>query len=396
MNLYKIFKLYLVLTIIQIPFSALFFQGGLAGTVFFGVLDFFTFFLLCIYFFLAKKFYLSTSIIRKKFLYLYLFFSWAFFSSIWSVSDDINYGLMLLARDLIRSFIIIIGALLIRRDGLLKILVDVNMIVLVLYPLLFLSTASFSYDSGMGQGRLMYEGYKDANSTSRDIGMIILLASWILKENLYKNNQVITIFLLVNLIALLISFSKTVSIALFVSINISYVFYKINFSLKIKMIFIFFALTLFFILFRADYIYQYLYDVQGGSALETVSGRTSIWSIAIESIQKNPLFGNGINSFGTFSYILPNQPRQAHNELLNIFSAYGIVGLVVIILVYLQLFKSITRLINVDRSRLIISFIIFYLIVGLTEGNIVTSVFPIWLIVLLTIIGLPQRNHNDK
>ena len=62
--------------------------------------------------------------------------------------------------------------------------------------------------------------------------------------------------------------------------------------------------------------------------VETLTGRTFIWAVAWEEALKSPWLGHG---FYSFRFVIPVvgafEPWQAHNELLQQFFCYGIVGL---------------------------------------------------------------------
>lgn len=61
----------------------------------------------------------------------------------------------------------------------------------------------------------------------------------------------------------------------------------------------------------------------------TLTGRTEIWDMAIETIKKsNIVFGNGYVNNGNFVPYGMNSYYQAHNEILQLFYESGIVGII--------------------------------------------------------------------
>ena len=58
------------------------------------------------------------------------------------------------------------------------------------------------------------------------------------------------------------------------------------------------------------------------------NGRYALWELAIETFKKSPVFGNGFYGFFTDAvFEFGGVPRMAHNTVLEILSAMGIVGL---------------------------------------------------------------------
>ncbi|MCQ4346622.1 O-antigen ligase family protein [Pseudomonas stutzeri] len=114
---------------------------------------------------------------------------------------------------------------------------------------------------------------------------------------------------------------------------------------------------------------------------ETLTGRTTIWELAVESINKNPLFGYGMGGFwGTSEaavlrawsgWFVPH----AHNGFLEIALQIGYIGLIAFTLIHL---KAISDAIDIYFDKLSkkikykewpLLFVIFSLIYGAGEAN---------------------------
>ncbi len=86
----------------------------------------------------------------------------------------------------------------------------------------------------------------------------------------------------------------------------------------------------------------YLDLYTAGSNLETLTGRTYIWTESLDIAMEKPWFGHGFDSFrwvfppfGTF------QPWHAHNELVQQLFAYGLVGVLVVAGVYWAFYRQV-------------------------------------------------------
>lgn len=364
-----ILRIYLTILLLRVPLAALIFNGSFASTIFFGSFDilFFLFSVMSMCKVGKARIRLEALLKRNKF--YVCFFILALFSAMYSTSDQLGYGVALLLRDLIQFVSIIIVMSILGSRLSLKIFTKAVLLALIIYPLIFIFTADYSHDFTGSQGRLMYEGYKDANVMTRDIGLLLVVSFWMLKEKIYSSKTFLLIGVFLSFIGIVLSFSKTTTIAILVSCLFSYALYKTKTSKKIKTTLS--AMLLFLCVFclRYDYIHQYIYNVQGGSAITTMSGRTLIWEIAKEGILKHLYFGSGLHSFRVASNVLVNNPGQAHNEMLNILYSYGLVGLFLVCLVYLSIIKAAVKCKNIHRRRLSISCVLFFLIVGFTEGQ---------------------------
>lgn len=123
-----------------------------------------------------------------------------------------------------------------------------------------------------------------------------------------------------------------------------------------------------------------------GNQSETLSGRLGIWAYVLASSLNQPWIGHGFHSFrnvvpafGTF------EAWHAHNEILQQFYAYGVVGVILVATLYGSFFRQIRRVVVQPlRMRLTILFI-FVVIRGLADTENFDLSLPLWLIALLSI-----------
>ncbi len=135
----------------------------------------------------------------------------------------------------------------------------------------------------------------------------------------------------------------------------------------------------------SDYVTAYIQD-RGGATMLTLSGRTLLWIDTWEMIRDNPWFGYGFFSFRNhgpqvFTRIVPH----AHNEWLHNLFSYGVIGTVLCLLLYVGFWKLMRHLraMGVKEAMLGMMLLIYFLIRGLTEANVVGTLFPMPLLLLL-------------
>ena len=137
--------------------------------------------------------------------------------------------------------------------------------------------------------------------------------------------------------------------------------------------------------------YLELYATAGsGTQIETLTGRTAIWATALFMGLEQPWLGHGFYSFralvpafGTF------EPWHAHNEVLQEFFEYGVLGITVAVGLYTSMLlaaKRFTKRIAAlnqpgvrTYARLASVIVLFALIHGLTESVNFGLTIPLWL-----------------
>jgi exopolysaccharide production protein ExoQ len=126
--------------------------------------------------------------------------------------------------------------------------------------------------------------------------------------------------------------------------------------------------------------------------VETLTGRTFIWAVAWEEALKSPWLGHG---FYSFRFVIPAigtfEPWQAHNELLQQFFCYGIVGLVIMIGIYWNFMRAIRSARHHEFATLAAAILLFAVIRGLVDTERFDINYPLWLITLFVLVFRKPR-----
>jgi exopolysaccharide production protein ExoQ len=141
----------------------------------------------------------------------------------------------------------------------------------------------------------------------------------------------------------------------------------------------------------------YLAAYTEGTGPETLTGRTIVWAVSLEYAIKKPWLGNG---FYSYRFIVPSfgeyEAWQAHNELLQQFFSFGVVGLILVIALYWTFFRQIRRAPSSTIKTLAATLLVFSLVHGLDDtGNIDLS-FPLWLMAMLSILLAASTPPKDS
>lgn len=130
------------------------------------------------------------------------------------------------------------------------------------------------------------------------------------------------------------------------------------------------------------------YDVytNAGNQSETLSGRLGIWAYFFAEAIQQPWVGHGFDSawnvippFGADKFMA----GHAHNELLQQFYAYGVVGVVMFCGIYGSLFLQIRR-VAAERQRIFfLALLIFVLVRGLADTDRFDLSLPLWAILMV-------------
>jgi exopolysaccharide production protein ExoQ len=151
---------------------------------------------------------------------------------------------------------------------------------------------------------------------------------------------------------------------------------------------------------------QSYYDVyiNAGSQAETLTGRLGIWAYILSEALERPWIGHGFHSvwkvippFGSDHF----EARHAHNELLQQFYAYGVVGIAMLIGLYRSFYRHTKALPNSHLRALALGLLVFVLVRGLADTEVFDLSLPLWLIVLLSVSMSESRvvyalSHNGS
>lgn len=131
----------------------------------------------------------------------------------------------------------------------------------------------------------------------------------------------------------------------------------------------------------------YLDVYSQGNSLETLTGRTYIWSTALDMVRNKPWLGYG---FDSFRWVFPPfedfQPWHAHNEWIQQLFAYGVVGLVVVIGAYVGFYRIICASRNIQLKSLATAILVLVLVRSLVDTDRFELCFPLWLMTMLSIV----------
>lgn len=130
----------------------------------------------------------------------------------------------------------------------------------------------------------------------------------------------------------------------------------------------------------------YLDLYTSGTNLETLTGRTYIWTTALDLVTDKPWLGHG---FDSFRWVFPPfedfQPWHAHNEWIQQLFAYGLIGLIVVVAVYLGFYRRIRASRNLPLKSLATAILILVLVRGIVDTDRFELCFPLWLMTMLSI-----------
>jgi O-antigen ligase len=133
-----------------------------------------------------------------------------------------------------------------------------------------------------------------------------------------------------------------------------------------------------------------------GNSPETLTGRIGIWTVILGEAIQQPWFGHGFHSvwnvippFGEF------EARHAHNELIQQFYAYGIVGLCMLAGLYGSVYAQVRRLSSPSMRTFWFSLLLFVLVRGLTDTEPFDLSLPLWAIVLISVLIKKVPSESD-
>jgi exopolysaccharide production protein ExoQ len=137
--------------------------------------------------------------------------------------------------------------------------------------------------------------------------------------------------------------------------------------------------------------YFEVYTTTGNEA-ETLTGRVGIWDYVMERSLEQPWIGHGFHSFrNVVPAFGPFEPWHAHNELLQLFYCYGVVGIFLFLAVYGSLYLQLRRLPRSSNKALFLGLLLFIVIRGFGDTDRFELTLPFWsLLVISSLMHLPQ------
>ncbi len=134
---------------------------------------------------------------------------------------------------------------------------------------------------------------------------------------------------------------------------------------------------------------SYLDSYGGGSQAESLTGRVGIWTYILGQAVEQPWIGHGFHSvwkvippFGIDQF----EARHAHNEVLQQFYAYGVVGVVTLVGLYGSFFRQVRRLPTGRLKPLLFALLLFVVVRGLTDTEVFDLSLPLWAIAMFSVL----------
>jgi exopolysaccharide production protein ExoQ len=182
-------------------------------------------------------------------------------------------------------------------------------------------------------------------------------------------------------ITLLRSLSKTTIVA-FVLAQIFLLARDTTISRKSKILFAATACLVVAIFWNLLGAYYELYS--NANQAETLTGRLGIWAFILDKAIEQPWIGHGFHS--VWKVIPPFEAfeaRHAHNELLQQFYVYGVVGVLMLAGLYGSFYRQIRKLPVGPLRALFLGLLLFVLVRGLADTEAFDLSLPLWTIALI-------------
>jgi exopolysaccharide production protein ExoQ len=130
-----------------------------------------------------------------------------------------------------------------------------------------------------------------------------------------------------------------------------------------------------------------------GNQAETLTGRVGVWGVVMERAVEQPWFGHGFHSFRN---VIPAfgvfEPWHAHNEVLQLFYAYGVIGILLFLGIHGSFYQMLRRLPRSRPRALFLGLLVFILVRGLADTDRFEITFPLWFITLVSSLLMPIKD----
>jgi len=217
------------------------------------------------------------------------------------------------------------------------------------------------------------------------IGYLCAFAIFFAQYLMRERNENWSIGVLLLAVTLLRSLSKTSIIAFLVAESFLLLRDR-SIKLRTKMLLTLAAIVIVAVFSRLLASYYDIYT-NAGNQSETLTGRFGIWAYILSEAVEQPWIGHGFHS--VWKVIPPFGPdqfeaRHAHNELLQQFYAYGVIGLIMFMGIYGSMYLQIKKLVAGPGKTFLLGFLIFVLIRGLADTEPFDLSLPMWTIVMMS------------
>lgn len=140
----------------------------------------------------------------------------------------------------------------------------------------------------------------------------------------------------------------------------------------------------------------YVIYTNAGNQVETLTGRLGIWLYFLNEAIQKPWTGHGFHS--VWKIIPPFnefEARHAHNELLQEFYAYGIVGVVIVIAIYGSVWRQLRRLSDPSLRTFFLGMLLFVAVRGAADTEAFDLSLPMWFIAMIGALIQQLRNQPE-
>jgi len=126
------------------------------------------------------------------------------------------------------------------------------------------------------------------------------------------------------------------------------------------------------------------YYTHAGNQSETLTGRIGIWAYILNEALLQPWLGHGFHSvWKVIPPFGPFEARHAHNEILQQFYAYGVVGVCIFIALYRSIFREVRSARETSMRQLFVGLFLFVVVRGVADTEVFDLSLPLWSIVLI-------------
>lgn len=218
-------------------------------------------------------------------------------------------------------------------------------------------------------------GYsEDANYLSFNSAILILLSIM----SYSKKNQILPLFgIVLGTILFAISGSKTVLIA-FICVFMYYIYCKKIKELDLTILFIFLSIATIIIAILPQWL----------NLGDSLNNRFLLWNRGLNLFTQYPIVGSGVSGFRHFGTEI-DWVVHSHSTFIQVLSEQGIVGLVLLTIVF-------TNSVNIIRIKEFRLLLFLYLITSITFDLSYTEYFVFFLVVLPIVSKERIFNDNNK
>jgi exopolysaccharide production protein ExoQ len=140
----------------------------------------------------------------------------------------------------------------------------------------------------------------------------------------------------------------------------------------------------------------YVVYTNAGNQAETLTGRLGIWLYFLSEAIEKPWVGHGFHS--VWKVIPPFnefEARHAHNELLQQFYAYGIVGVALVIATYGSIWRQLRRLADPSLRTFFLGMLLFVIVRCTADTEAFDLSLPMWFIAMMGALMAQLRDQTE-